>query len=113
MKLLKLAEASLVLAKEEKDSGIACLLSLIKFHGGDYSLEYLRIITGAGPGESTLLGLTQAARKTGFTAKGYKLDAALLQERTMPCILTLFKSRYCVTSFITAQLIRLIMRPNL
>jgi len=93
MNLLELAEASLVLAKEEKDSGIACLLSVIRFHGGDYSQEHLRIMTGAGPGESTLLGLTQAARKTGLTAKGYKLDAVLLQERTTPCILNIIQKQ--------------------
>jgi len=48
---------SFVLQQDQSDCGVTCLLSIIKFHGGDSSLEHLRKISGTSKQGTTLLGL--------------------------------------------------------
>jgi len=79
---------SFVLQQDQSDCGVACLLSIIKFHGGDSSLEHLRKISGTSKQGTTLLGLVQAAQQLGFDAEGLEADGvANLSELDQPAIL--------------------------
>jgi ATP-binding cassette subfamily B protein len=69
-----LFEKTFVLQHDETDCGAACLLSLIRYYGGDSSLAYLREISGTSMQGTTLLGLYQAAGKMGFKADGCEAD---------------------------------------
>jgi ATP-binding cassette subfamily B protein len=70
-KLKKIKEAS-VLQHDSSDCGVACLASVIRYHGGDSSLEKLRTLSGTGKSGTSMLGLYQAAIKIGLSATGYE-----------------------------------------
>ena len=72
---------------EQKDCGIACLLSIIRYYGGDNDFENLRRLSGTNITGTTLLGLYQAAQATGFEADGCEATMEALLEHTAPCIL--------------------------
>ncbi len=75
------------LQQDQKDCGVACLLSIIRFHGGDNNLENLRKLSGTNITGTTLLGLYQAAQQLGFTAEGCEADMETLLKHNSPCIL--------------------------
>ncbi len=52
--------------------GIACLTSVIKYHGGDIQQERLQNMSGTTLQGTTLLGIYQAAQKNGLDAEGYE-----------------------------------------
>ncbi len=62
-------------------------MSILKFHGGNKSLENLREISGTSKQGTTLLGLYQAAQKLGFKAEGYEGNFDYLQKLEHPVIL--------------------------
>lgn len=66
---------------------MACLLSLINFHGGQNSFEKLRELSGTSKQGTTLLGLYQAANQLGFTAQGNEADMETLKHYPEPLIL--------------------------
>ncbi|MCF8359006.1 MAG: peptidase domain-containing ABC transporter [Prolixibacteraceae bacterium] len=72
---------------DQSDCGVACLLSVLKHHGGNKSLENLREISGTSKQGTTLLGLYQAAQKLGFKAEGYEGNFEYLQKLEHPIIL--------------------------
>jgi len=72
---------------EQKDCGIACLLSLIRYYKGDNDFENLRRLSGTTITGTTLLGLYQAAQATGFDAEGCEADMEALLAHPSPCIL--------------------------
>jgi len=72
---------------DEYDCGVACLLSIIKFYNGFQPLEKLRELSGATKTGVSLLGLYEAAQKTGFTAEGYQTDVNTLINQAEPLIL--------------------------
>jgi ATP-binding cassette subfamily B protein len=72
---------------DQSDCGVACLLSVLKHHGGNKSLENLREISGTSKQGTTLLGLYQAAQKLGFKAEGYEGNFEYLQKTEHPVIL--------------------------
>lgn len=73
---------------DSADCGVACLLMIIRYHGGDSSILHLREISGTFNTGTTLLGLYQAARKVGFDANGCQLDNIdELKRINNPCIL--------------------------
>ena len=76
-----------VMQHDQTDCGVACLLSLIRYYGGDCTLEKLRELSGTNTEGTSLLGLYQAAGQTGFTAEGCEADAAALIEHGQPVIL--------------------------
>jgi ATP-binding cassette subfamily B protein len=80
-------KASLILQQDQSDCGVACLLSIIKFHGGTNNLENLRKLSGTNITGTTLLGLYQAAKQVGCTAEGCEADMAALIEHPTPVIL--------------------------
>ncbi len=90
-KFLKISPSSLqktfVLQQDQSDCGVACLLSLIKYYGGDTTLEKLRELSGTTKQGTTLLGLYQAANQSGFTAQGNEADLDALIAHKAPVIL--------------------------
>jgi len=84
----KLIEESFVRQHDMTDCGATCLLSLIKYYGGDSSILHLREISGTSNTGTTLLGLYQAAIKMGFLAQGAEANGIDdLIEHGKPCIL--------------------------
>lgn len=72
---------------DQADCGVACLLSIIRYHGGDSTLEQLRDLSGTDRVGTTLLGLMEAARAMGFEANGFEADPQSMAEHNQPSIL--------------------------
>ena len=83
----KLLQKTLVMQHDQSDCGVACLLSLIKFYGGNNSLENLRELSGTTKQGTTLLGLYQTANQLGFTTQGNEADIQTLVNQKAPLIL--------------------------
>ncbi len=84
----KLIEKSFERQHDTTDCGVACLLSLIRYYGGDSSLLHLRELSGTSNTGTTLLGLYQAAQAMGFKAQGAEANGIPdLIEHGKPCIL--------------------------
>ncbi len=74
------------------DCGVAALLGIIRFYGGDEHLERLRERSGTSRQGTTLLGLYQAAQHLGFTVNAWQADGIEnLRTVTFPCILHVLK----------------------
>ncbi|MDD4227667.1 MAG: peptidase domain-containing ABC transporter [Mariniphaga sp.] len=73
--------------------GLACLASIVRFHGGDITQEKLRENSGTTLHGASLLGLYQAAQKLGFHVGGYETDIDKLKEQTEPVILHIVKDK--------------------
>lgn len=86
-KPLKHIRTSHVLQHDQSDCGVACLQSLIRFYGGDESLEHLRKLSGTSKQGTSLLGLYQAAQQLGFDARGNEADIQALIDHGKPVIL--------------------------
>ncbi len=71
--------------------GLACLASIVKFHGGETTQEKLREISGTTRNGTTMLGLYQAAQKCGFEAGGFRAEVKNLKEISDPVILHIVK----------------------
>ncbi|MBE9469056.1 MAG: peptidase domain-containing ABC transporter [Bacteroidetes bacterium] len=84
---IKKLKKTFVLQHDQSDCGVACLLSLIRYYSGDISLEKLREISGTSKQGTTLLGLYQAANKTGFNAEGNEADIQAIIDHGKPLIL--------------------------
>lgn len=90
MKKIKKIKDCSVLQHDSTDCGVACLLSIIRYYGGDISLEKLRNLSGTGKVGTSMLGLYQAANKIGFVAEGY--EASISDIRKYPNFLILHVS---------------------
>ena len=86
---LKRIRKAIVMQHDQSDCGIACLLALINYYGGDSSLEQLRKLSGTSKQGTTLLGLYQAAKQTGFVAEGCEANIPELIKHGHPVILHL------------------------
>lgn len=84
---LELIKRSHVLQQDQRDCGVACLLSLVRFYGGDSNFEQIRRFCGADLSGTSLLGLKEAAIQLGFEADGYESDIPSLIEHGKPVIL--------------------------
>jgi ATP-binding cassette, subfamily C, bacteriocin exporter len=73
--------------------GLACLASVVKYHGGETNQEKLREISGTTLNGTSLLGLYQAAKKMGFEVAGYEAKIDNLKELTEPVILHVLKDK--------------------
>ena len=62
----------IVRQNDNKDCGICCLESIIKYYDGYIPLEKLRNDTGTNNKGTNALALLEAAEKYGVTTKGYK-----------------------------------------
>lgn len=83
----KYSDKTFVLQLDQSDCGVACLLSIIKYYGGDFPIEQLRELSGTSRQGTTLLGLYQAANKLGFTALGNEANLQALIDHGAPLIL--------------------------
>lgn len=84
----KLIENAFVRQHDITDCGAACLLSLIRYYGGDSSILHLREISGTSNTGTTLLGLYQAAGVMGFDAQGAEANGIPdLIKHAKPCVL--------------------------
>lgn len=84
----KQVEKSFVRQHDMTDCGAACLLSLVRYYGGDSSILHVREISGTTNTGTTLLGLYQAAGQLGFTAQGAEANGISdLIEHGKPCVL--------------------------
>jgi ATP-binding cassette, subfamily C, bacteriocin exporter len=63
-----------LLQHDSTDCGAACLASVIRFFGGNSSIERIRKASGTSQYGTTLLGLCQAAQQLGIDAKGYEAN---------------------------------------
>ncbi|MCT3777134.1 peptidase domain-containing ABC transporter [Elizabethkingia anophelis] len=75
------------LQKDQTDCGISCLLSLVRYYGGNNTIENLREKSGTSKQGTTLLGLYQAANSIGFDAEGCEADINTLIQHGEPVIL--------------------------
>lgn len=87
MKANKQIQKSFFLQKDQADCGVTCLQSLVRYFGGDISLEILREKSGTSKTGTTLLGLYQCANEIGFDAIGCEADINALIEHQAPVIL--------------------------
>lgn len=87
MKSRKLIQKTFSLQKDLTDCGVGCLQSLVRYYGGDISLETLREKSGTTKTGTTLLGLYQCANEIGFEAEGCEADVDALIEHGEPVIL--------------------------
>lgn len=77
-----------ILQQGQSDCGVACLLSILRYYDGESTLENLRKLSGTTVEGTTLLGLSQAARKIGFDADGWEAESVdNLRELEGPAIL--------------------------
>ena len=77
---------------DQSDCGVAALLSVIRYFGGDESLDRLREISGTSRQGTTLLGIFQAAQGLGLTAKALQAEGIEnLKTAAFPCILHIVK----------------------
>lgn len=72
---------------DQSDCGVACLLSIINYHGGKWGLEQLRELSGTTKQGTTLLGLYQSAQICGFSVEGLEATSDYLKTINEPCIL--------------------------
>ena len=79
---------------DQSDCGVACLASVIRYFGGEASMEKLREKSGTTKSGTTLLGLFQAAPKFGLIAEAYEADIPNLKKQTDPCILHIVKENH-------------------
>ena len=86
-KLEKHIKKTFTKQQDQSDCGVACLLSIIKFHGGFSTLEKLREFSGTTKQGTTLLGLFQGANGLGLQAEGFEAEIKHLNEIANPCIL--------------------------
>lgn len=82
MKLTKLK----VKQRDITDCGAACLLSISRFYGADFSVAKIRQLASTDQKGTNLLGIIEAAKKLGFDAKGVKGDMDALPDATFPSI---------------------------
>jgi ATP-binding cassette, subfamily C, bacteriocin exporter len=83
----KIISRTHALQLEQRDCGVACLLNLTRYYGGNSTIDELRRLSGTSVTGTTLLGLKQAAEKTGFDAEGCEADIPALIEHGQPVIL--------------------------
>ena len=79
-----------VIQQSEEDCGAACLASIAKFYGQNFTISRLRECAGTGQKGTTLLGLKQGAEAIGFNARSVRAAAAILDkidEAPLPAII--------------------------
>ena len=75
---------SLVRQHSEEDCGAACLASLAKHYGKNFTISRLRETVGTGQTGTTLLGLKQGAETLGFNVRGVKASLETVNKKAIP-----------------------------
>ncbi|MHA7129041.1 peptidase domain-containing ABC transporter [Algoriphagus namhaensis] len=82
------AKIPVVLQQASSDCGVACLASVIRYFGGERSIEYLRHLSGTAIQGTTVLGLVEAARQVGMEGDAFRVkQMSYLDELEFPFIL--------------------------
>jgi ABC-type bacteriocin/lantibiotic exporter with double-glycine peptidase domain len=68
----------IVLQQSEEDCGAACLATVAKFHGRNFSIDRIRELAGTRSRGTTLLGLGRGAEALGFQVRHVKASSQLL-----------------------------------
>ncbi len=84
--MTRLGRYPVVRQYDRSDCGPAALLSLLRFHGGEASLAWIRDRAGTAASGSTLAQLASAASDMGCDAHGATGEFADLREVARPCI---------------------------
>ena len=82
----KVITLKVVLQDGMKDCGICCLLSIIRFYGGEVPKEYLRELTNTTKEGVSLYNLQEASKKLGFDAEGMSGKIENIKVDNLPCI---------------------------
>ena len=69
-----------------KDCGVCCLLSIIRYYGGDVSKEYLREITNTTKDGVSFYNLINGSKQIGFDAVGLNGNLENIEVNNLPCI---------------------------
>ena len=78
-----------------KECGAACLLSIIKYYGGNISLERLLELTKTTKEGTNFYNIKEAANEIGLISKGYKIDEIdKLYEIEKPFISQIVQNNY-------------------
>lgn len=72
---------------DQMDCGPACLAMIASYYGKDFGLSYFRDKSFLSKEGVSLLGIKEAAEKTGFKSAAVKLKAENLTKANLPCIL--------------------------
>lgn len=72
---------------DQMDCGPTCLRMVAKHYGRNFSVQTLRKLCEINREGVSLLGISDAAEKTGFRSLGVKLSVAQIKEAELPCIL--------------------------
>ena len=72
--------------KDLKDCGCCSLLMILRYYGGDVSLEYIREITNTTRNGTNAYDLINGCKKLGFDSYGVKGDINDLDNSLLPCI---------------------------
>ncbi|MBV6622420.1 MAG: peptidase domain-containing ABC transporter [Rivularia sp. (in: Bacteria)] len=75
---------SIVLQHNEEDCGAACLASIAKYYGRNFTINHLREAVGTRQQGTTLLGLKQGAETLGFNARGVKASLKTIEKQALP-----------------------------
>lgn len=82
---------------DEMDCGPTCLRIISKYYGKEFSLDFFRNLSSTTRAGSSLLGLSEAAEKTGFRALGLKIGFDdLKEEQPFPCIAYWYQQHFAV-----------------
>jgi ATP-binding cassette subfamily B protein len=76
----------LVKQYDQADCGPACLLSVLKFHGGNDNLVHVRELCQTTSDGTSMLDMVFAAKKLGLEAEGGRGNYEALLNEKMPCI---------------------------
>ncbi len=75
-----------VLQDDFKDCGVCCLLSIIRYYGGDISKEILREKTHTTKEGTSAYNIIETARSVGFQADGYEAVLDNIEDDNLPLI---------------------------
>lgn len=85
----------IILQEGNKDCGAACLLSIVRYFGGDISLERLINLTKTGKEGTSFYNLKEAAENIGLSAHAYVSDNTVkLSEISTPFIAQINRDNY-------------------
>ena len=94
---MRVKKVPLVMQLERRDCGAACLSMIAAYYGSFISLEQTRIDCGVSKNGVNGKSIIRAAKSYGFNAKGYAIDADMIEDRvTLPCILHWEMSHFVV-----------------
>lgn len=78
--MINKARRTLVLQHDTSDCGVSCMLSIIRYFGGDNNLENLRRISGTDSEGTTLLGLLQCTNEIGLISEAFEAEIEHLKD---------------------------------